>query len=361
MNRWFKFVRANRWTAFMLCSVLLLYTFLMIAGTLAKKSHGGPREKTQKSRVFSAEELKQKEAVVHEKLAARPHLMGALSLTFLAVLIGGAVLDWHWLRLVLRRKRWVRDPLPAPSVCWGLKDLFQALVFLFFAEACLFIFQMVGYWLTGLEISPDLMLLLDSLIRDLSVAFFVLLLVRHRHGRPFSDLGLRGGDFLKQVARGVVGYVAMVPVFVLSLVLLTVVMKMFSFEPEPQNVVQIYLKPSSEPYLFIFTVFVAGLGPVLEEVFFRGFAYAALRARFGVFRASIFTAAVFAAFHMNAVAFLPIFLLGYFLWHKQYARVRHIMIISGVALVVSGVYWYKATCPISWARPPASSDSDSMK
>ena len=77
--------------------------------------------------------------------------------------------------------------------------------------------------------------------------------------------------------------------------------------------VQIYLKPGSGPILFIFTVFVAGLGPVLEEVFFRGFAYPALRERFGIPVSPAFTAAAFAALHMNALAFVPIFLLGLFL------------------------------------------------
>jgi membrane protease YdiL (CAAX protease family) len=74
-----------------------------------------------------------------------------------------------------------------------------------------------------------------------------------------------------------------------------------------------YLRKGAEPYLIYLTLFVAVLGPVFEEIFFRGFAYPPFRQRFGVRWAMVGVSAIFALFHMNAILFIPIFLLGVFL------------------------------------------------
>ncbi|HXV19228.1 MAG TPA: CPBP family intramembrane glutamic endopeptidase, partial [Candidatus Omnitrophota bacterium] len=65
--------------------------------------------------------------------------------------------------------------------------------------------------------------------------------------------------------------------------------------------------------LIYFTFFVAILGPIIEEVFFRGFAYTAFRRKWGVVRGMLASSAVFALMHMNLIAFFPIFVLGIFL------------------------------------------------
>jgi membrane protease YdiL (CAAX protease family) len=47
-----------------------------------------------------------------------------------------------------------------------------------------------------------------------------------------------------------------------------------------------------------------------EEVFFRGFVYGGLRARWGLTAAALASAVFFAAVHMQVVHALPIFILG---------------------------------------------------
>ena len=55
---------------------------------------------------------------------------------------------------------------------------------------------------------------------------------------------------------------------------------------------------------------VAALIPVVEELFFRGFLFAGLAARFGVLRGLIVSAAVFAAAHLDVRTMVPIFVAG---------------------------------------------------
>ena len=313
MNFWRRWLGENRLTAFMLFFVVVLYSFLMFMAAFTKPSTAPSSIKAQQNPMLTSAELKQKEEVVRKSLMEKPRLMSILSLAFFGTLVWGILLDMlliHWRR---EKRPWISTTLPKAPVCWNMNDVFQALVLLFFIEGCLFLFQLFGYWLTGLELSPDFLLLTNSLIRDVAAAVFVLLLVARRQGRPFADLGLRREKAGLFVKTGLLAYVAIVPLLVISFIVLGFFLQVFSYEPAPQNVVQMYLKPSSENYLIFFTVFVAGIGPVLEEIFFRGFAFAALRQRLGFWKAAALTSFLFSMFHMNAVVFVPIFFLGLFL------------------------------------------------
>src|SRR5205807_4010647 len=69
-----------------------------------------------------------------------------------------------------------------------------------------------------------------------------------------------------------------------------------------------------DPLALGLMVVIIGLaGPFAEEVFFRGFAYRALRERFGVGTAMVASALLFSAAHLNPVGLVPIFLIGLFL------------------------------------------------
>jgi len=59
------------------------------------------------------------------------------------------------------------------------------------------------------------------------------------------------------------------------------------------------------------TLLVVGLwGPVAEEIFFRGFALAGLRRRFGDRASLVLTAGLFALFHIEPTIYVPIFFFG---------------------------------------------------
>jgi len=63
--------------------------------------------------------------------------------------------------------------------------------------------------------------------------------------------------------------------------------------------------------LIVYSLFLAGvMGPVVEEIFFRGFFYRIIREKWGVLWGMIVTSAAFALIHQNQFAFLPIFILG---------------------------------------------------
>ena len=155
--------------------------------------------------------------------------------------------------------------------------------------------------------------MLNSLLRDLSAAAFVIFLVTKRFGQQCHSIGLTTKNFLKNIKIGVLGYLAIIPAILVVLFILSAVVTKFSYEPPVQAVVQIYLKETGTNILFFFTLFVTIVGPVIEEIFFRGFTYKTFRQRWGVRWALIASAGVFAGLHLSVVAFFPIFLLGIFL------------------------------------------------
>lgn len=311
MNRALSAVRQNGWTIFMLVFVIAVFTFMAIADQAVKND--AEDQAHSKKNAETVAQLKVKEKLMQEKLQAKPILSAALSLGFLAIFFGGMALDGMILRKKLSGQRWTSEATHVAEPNWGVKTVFQAFVFLYFIEALLYILHIVFTHLDRVQMPTDYYLLVHSLLRNFAVALFVLFMVRVRFKQSIRDLGLMTDKWWIRVREGLMGYVAVVPPLICLFLLIAVILKIFSYEPEPQNVVQIFLKRSTETYLVAFTLFVAIVGPVLEEVFFRGFAYQALKKKWGVWPGAIITSAVFAAFHLNAVAFFPILFLGLFL------------------------------------------------
>ena len=73
---------------------------------------------------------------------------------------------------------------------------------------------------------------------------------------------------------------------------------------------ELLLKEKGGAFLAYSSLFAAILGPVIEELFFRGFLYGVFKKYIGVFWSMTITAAIFAALHTHIVGFFPIMALG---------------------------------------------------
>lgn len=69
-----------------------------------------------------------------------------------------------------------------------------------------------------------------------------------------------------------------------------------------------FFESLESPVWFFFVGVV--LAPIIEEIFFRGFVFQGFRQRYGWVRAMLLSSIVFAAAHLDLVAFLPTFILG---------------------------------------------------
>jgi membrane protease YdiL (CAAX protease family) len=77
------------------------------------------------------------------------------------------------------------------------------------------------------------------------------------------------------------------------------------------NIQEMLFRPLHTPLGLVALVLVVGIiGPLGEEIFFRGFAYTACRHRLGPVVGAIASAALFSLAHLNPGALIPIFLMG---------------------------------------------------
>jgi len=80
---------------------------------------------------------------------------------------------------------------------------------------------------------------------------------------------------------------------------------------EQMDAVRVLEEMRSRPAALLGLVAIIGvIGPIAEEVFFRGFAYTAFKRRFGGVWAVPLSAFVFAVVHGNPVGLIPIFMVG---------------------------------------------------
>lgn len=303
-------LRRNLATLLMLAFVAGFYSLLALPHHEERNS----RQEIKKEERAAREELKTMEDRFRRNIERKPLLLARLSLFILLVLLLGLGFNVYFLVWRMSGGAGMEGGLPPGDVPWSFKDVAQVFALLFFAEAVILLCEMaIASFLGVKRLEKNFFLMLNSLLRDVVVAGFVILLVKKRYGRRLSDIGLTLKNLFKNIRRGVVGYVAVIPALLVIVILLAFLAKLFSYEPSPQPVVEIYLKETEERRLVFFTFFVAVVGPVIEEIFFRGFTYRAFRARWGALGGMLGSAALFAGLHMNLIAFLPIFFLGVFL------------------------------------------------
>jgi membrane protease YdiL (CAAX protease family) len=145
---------------------------------------------------------------------------------------------------------------------------------------------------------------------DVLVVVFIIYFAVRQHKEKLSALGISLKNFTRNVFYGVAGYIALVPILVMTLAVIAFIIKITNYTPEKQPVVELFLKEENMSFLLYSSIFASVIGPFIEELFFRAFMYGALRRYIGIFWAMIFTSAVFAALHTNVVGFVPIMMLG---------------------------------------------------
>jgi membrane protease YdiL (CAAX protease family) len=147
-------------------------------------------------------------------------------------------------------------------------------------------------------------------VGNLLLTLFIFLLVSRRDAGWRRSLGLVSGGFWRRVRDGLVGYVSFFPLLIATALVAVLVTHLLRLEPEQNPLVPMVLGSDSVWFL-VFLLFFGGLvGPVTEEIFFRGFFYPPLRRKAGRVGAILINAFCFAALHGNLVQLVPLFGLG---------------------------------------------------
>jgi len=137
-----------------------------------------------------------------------------------------------------------------------------------------------------------------------TVWFFAL----YRRKAGLRDLGLRYYSIGKTMWYT---FISLVAIFIISFIYVYVMNAVLGIEA-PSSKIEILIRNRSISNTILLVV-VAFIGPVVEEVFFRGFLYSAFKKSWGVLPALFISSVLFSVVHLQVYSFLPLFIIGWLL------------------------------------------------
>jgi len=149
-----------------------------------------------------------------------------------------------------------------------------------------------------------------------------------RVGQTPAALGLGSEQLGRQILGGLMGYLMSIP---LMIVVTLVSMRLIPLPPQSDNpVFELLLgRPHSPPVLVMLFLLVGVLGPLFEELLFRGWLQGALRSRFSAAATVLLVSLIFALVHIDPPGLVRLFTLGLAL---SYLRERTGSLVPSIVL-----------------------------
>lgn len=281
-------------------------SFLCIG--LARAGQRAVKERGESSTTLQKEAFDPK--IFRERILQNPGLKQRAemaSLGILAVMFGSLC---GMVRLVLRVFKGLPlvEPLGAPHpACWTLRGIIHlALGVLLLAQWLMLTEAGIILMFHPAWLDRHLLSLGNTLAIDAVLIIWVYILAFRRNPTP----PLIGEKNWRNIRFGIGSYVASLPLFFLLMMLVGMVLQLLHREPTPQPIFSMYLKETRAGVVTTLLLLVAVIGPMAEELFFRGLLYGWLRSRIGIWKGLLVSGFLFATLHMDAVTFLPIAGLG---------------------------------------------------
>ena len=318
---------------FLLLGVIFFYALVFI--TLQPKANHDAPVDPAKARVEAIlREAPQSAQEVEKKLAARPNLKWVVQL--FSILLISSFLYGIWLGTVDLRKFFNRQELiprteQLTQVSWGIQEIVKVLILFFASVVPLNLGLATAKFIFSLSLEHSTFILVHTLILDVTAVGFIIYSVKKKGSSVYDLTGMYPGrNWGDELWWGIRSYFLIIPIFISLLVILVIISALLSYEPPPHPLVEVLLEEEQlSGWTIFFSLFLAcGVGPIVEEVFFRGFFYPALRKYLGVGRTMIVTAALFAIVHENFFAFIPIFFLGLVLCYLYEKRANLVSCVT---------------------------------
>ena len=133
------------------------------------------------------------------------------------------------------------------------------------------------------------------------------------------------------------GYIIFFPALIVLMVISLLGTKLLGLPFQAHPLVQPLLETGESSLLW--PLFAVGIliGPLAEELFFRGLFFPALKSRMSVFWAVIITAALFSTMHLNWAGWLPIFGLGILLAYS-YEKTGSLLVPIFIHIIHNGLF-----------------------
>ena len=229
------------------------------------------------------------------------------------------------------------------EVPWNLVDVLKAVVILL----------VLVIWNTFSKISLTVKspsLAFKPLTVALSMVFVYCILLFwvwffsvRKYRAPWESLGFTSFELWEGLKIGVVW------LFVIKFLIFIYAMfaGKFGLRPSPETVEQIpRLFGSSLAGMMLATFTAAFIAPIVEEIFFRGFLYSAIKKKVGVGWAIIISAVIFGFMHANAWTIMPVIIIGVvlaYLYEREKSLGPPIILhaLNNLTSIIMVYYFYK--------------------
>ncbi len=282
------------------------------------------------------------------KLQANKWLSRIFGMTFLAfvsMLLYGIYLSPRILPGIVKLNS--SSPGRLNRISWTTQDVFRVMIIVLFFSKLLYVAEPLFFRAINVT-SPNIFVrsvyrsfLLDS-IALLTVFYFVV----KKYGSSLQSLGIKLNNLYANFMFGALHYIGFIPYLLVAIVISLYFSGLFNYDSQPLSIFSIFFEVQPKSLIIFFSLFVSVFAPIVEEIFFRGFFYSALRSRAGPLKAAFFVSFIFALLHMNMTGFLPIFILGLllaYLYEKTGSLIAPIAVhILHNSIVLYFVFLYRA-------------------
>jgi len=195
-------------------------------------------------------------------------------------------------------------------VSWDIADVLRVIIIVIFSGYALSTASAVILKSTHFNMDINLRMMLGTFFIDMAAwaVIFYFILVKYKD--KLSSLGITFMGFYKNVLSGIAAYIFILPVLIMTLILSMLFLDRIGYKAPPQPVFDMFFEEKRSSVILFLAIFVSILGPIVEEIFFRGFLYSAVKKRFGVLIGVLLSGALFSMLHVNIAGFLPIMILG---------------------------------------------------
>jgi len=312
---------------------IILFSFLILINVFPgseKKIEEKPEIKVaqeEKATLFvDFNEAEERSKKIEEALKGNlPKYLFYLSFNLLLIFIFllGLAINGYFIYCKIKRKQIFKKLDTTNLPPWNIGEIFKIII-LAFSFGYLF-FMVVGFLagivqsVTKTELpfgdSENFQMIISTIVLDAMVFIVILRFLWDKHRRKLSDLGFSKKDLSRNIFYGVFGYIGIIPVILMIGVVVYFIISMFKIIPPAQPIVDLLLNEKSTALLLLSSIIASIFGPLVEEIFFRGVMYNAIKRKIGVFWGIVITSVLFSFLHTHAleyflVGFIPIVVLG---------------------------------------------------
>ncbi|PIW68138.1 MAG: hypothetical protein COW10_04005 [Candidatus Omnitrophica bacterium CG12_big_fil_rev_8_21_14_0_65_42_8] len=224
------------------------------------------------------------------------------------MLIAGMIMN---LIFLFNRKEIIPDKIPERKIVpWDIADILRVVIIVIFLGYALSAASTVILKLAHFNMDINLRMMLGTFFIDMAAGAVIFYFILVKYKDKLSSLGITFLGFYKNVLSGIVAYIFILPILIMAIILSMLFLDRVGYKAPPQPVFDMFFEEKRSSVILFLTIFVSILGPIVEEIFFRGFLYSAVKKRFGVLIGALLSGALFSILHVNIAGFLPIMILG---------------------------------------------------